>query len=129
MKGQGNNDLVYEKFWWITFGFQATSLFTYDFSTLYATLPHNLIKENLLDLTEQTLMKRKVMFTLLVMKIKRFLFYFLLLQTIIENITFWFCQNVCGTLSFLLDDILKEMVLSYTYKLLVFKWIQIALTL
>ena len=31
-------------------GFQATSLSTYDFSTLYATLPHNLIKEKLHDL-------------------------------------------------------------------------------
>ena len=26
-------------------GFRATSLSTYDFSTLYTTLPHNLIKE------------------------------------------------------------------------------------
>ena len=34
-------------------GFQATSLSTYyDFSTLYTTLPHNLIKEKLLDLIE-----------------------------------------------------------------------------
>ena len=31
-------------------GYQATSLSTYDFSTLYTTLPHNLIKEKLLDL-------------------------------------------------------------------------------
>ena len=31
-------------------GYQATSLPTYDFSTLYTTLPHNLIKEKLLDL-------------------------------------------------------------------------------
>ena len=31
-------------------GFRATSLSTYDFSTLYTTLPHNLIKEKLLDL-------------------------------------------------------------------------------
>ena len=30
-------------------GFQATSLSTYDFSTLYTTLPNNLIKEKLLD--------------------------------------------------------------------------------
>ena len=33
-------------------GFRATSLSTYDFSTLYTTLPHNLIKEKLL--TRQT---------------------------------------------------------------------------
>ena len=29
-------------------GYQATSLFTYDFSTLYTTLPHYLIKKNFL---------------------------------------------------------------------------------
>ena len=31
-------------------GFRATSLSTYDFSTLYTTLPHNLIKEKLINL-------------------------------------------------------------------------------
>ena len=35
-------------------GYQVTSLSTYDFSTLYTTLPHNLIKEKLLDLIERT---------------------------------------------------------------------------
>ena len=35
-------------------GFRATSLSTYDFSTLYTTSPHNLIKEILLDLIEWT---------------------------------------------------------------------------
>ena len=30
--------------------FNATSLSTYDFSTLYTTLPHNLIKDKLFDL-------------------------------------------------------------------------------
>ena len=35
-------------------GFHATSLSTYDFSTLYTTLPHNLDKEKLLDLIELT---------------------------------------------------------------------------
>ena len=40
-------------------GYQATSLSTYDFSTLYTTLPHNLIKEKLLDLIEQTLYKKE----------------------------------------------------------------------
>ena len=31
-----------------------TSLSTYDFSTLYTTLPHNLIKDKLIDLIEKT---------------------------------------------------------------------------
>ena len=35
-------------------GFRPTSLSTYDFSTLYTTLPHNLIKEKHLDLIEWT---------------------------------------------------------------------------
>ena len=38
-------------------GFRATSLSTYDFSTLYNTLPHNLIKEKLLDLIERAFKK------------------------------------------------------------------------
>ena len=35
-------------------GYQATSLPTYDFSTLYTSLPHNLMKEKLLALIERT---------------------------------------------------------------------------
>ena len=34
--------------------FNATSLNSYDFSTLYTTLPHNLIKDKLIDLNERT---------------------------------------------------------------------------
>ena len=34
--------------------FNATSLSTYDFSTFYSTLPHNLIKDKLIDLIERT---------------------------------------------------------------------------
>ena len=35
-------------------GFLASTLSTYDFSTLYTTLPHNLIKEKLTELIDQT---------------------------------------------------------------------------
>ena len=35
-------------------GFLASDLSTYDFSTRYTTLPHNLIKEKLIELIEQT---------------------------------------------------------------------------
>ena len=35
-------------------GFLACGLSTYDFSTLYTTLPHNLIKEKLTEFIEQT---------------------------------------------------------------------------
>ena len=34
-------------------GFRAASLSTYDFSTLYTTLPHSLIKDKLVDLIER----------------------------------------------------------------------------
>ena len=34
--------------------FKATSLSSYDYSTLYTTLPHNLIKDKLIDLIEKT---------------------------------------------------------------------------
>ena len=34
--------------------FNVTSLSTYDFSTLYTTLPHSLIKDKLIDLIERT---------------------------------------------------------------------------
>ena len=38
-------------------GFRATSLSIYDFSTLYTTLPHNLIKGKLINLIEWTFKK------------------------------------------------------------------------
>ena len=37
--------------------FRATSLSTYDFSTLYTTLPHNLNKDKLIDPIEKTLQR------------------------------------------------------------------------
>ena len=39
---------------WKSRGFLASGLSTYDFSTLYTTLLHNLIKEKLTELIEQT---------------------------------------------------------------------------
>ena len=50
MKGQGKYVLAYKNSGEVLsklkdIGYQATSLSTYDFSTLYTTLPHNLINE------------------------------------------------------------------------------------
>ena len=42
-------------------GFQEKSLSTYDFSTLYTTLTHNLIKEKLHDLIERAFYKKEAM--------------------------------------------------------------------
>ena len=40
--------------------FNTKSLSTYDFSTLYTTLPHNLIKDKLIDLIERNINREKV---------------------------------------------------------------------
>ena len=53
MKGKGKYVLAYKKSGEVLsklkdIGYQATSLSTYDFSTLYTTFPHNLIKKNFL---------------------------------------------------------------------------------
>ena len=60
--------------------YQATSLSTYDFSTLYTTLPHNLIACN----------DKKAFFTS---------------ADHYRGYQLWSCQNVCDALSFLLDNI------------------------
>ena len=62
---------------------------TYDFSTLYTTLPHNLIKEKLLDLIERTFYKEA----------------FFTSADHYRGYHLWSCQNVCDALSFLLDNI------------------------
>ena len=84
--------------------FRATSLSTYDFSTLYTTLPHNLIKEKLLDLIEWTFkraLKTMVHFIWHVMTERLFS----LPLTKLSRYTLWSCQNVCDALSYLLDNI------------------------
>ena len=74
-------------------------LSTYNFSTLYNTLPHNLIKDKLIDLIERSFHRegssylacndRNAFFTS--EKSKKY-------HT-------WFCQNVSDVLSFLLGSI------------------------
>ena len=72
---------------------------TYDFSTLYTALPHNLIKDKLIDLIERNFQRggspclarndRNAFFTS--EKPKKY--------------HAWSCQNVCDVLTFLLDNI------------------------
>ena len=45
-----------------TKGFQASNISTNDFSTLYTTLPHNLIRNQLVDLIENTFRREEVLF-------------------------------------------------------------------
>ena len=47
-----NSSEIFDKF--KARDFNATSLSTYDFSTLYTTLPHYLIKDKLIDLIERS---------------------------------------------------------------------------
>ena len=78
----------------------ATSLSTYDFSTLYTTLSQNLVKDKLIDLIDRTFQRkgspylacndRNAFFTS--EKPKKY--------------HAWSCQNVCDALTFLLDNIL-----------------------
>ena len=82
-------------------GYQATSLSTYDFSTLYTTLPHNLIKEKLLDLIERTCYKTEGELYLACNDKKAFF----TSKDHYKGYQLWSCQNVCDALSFLLDNI------------------------
>ena len=106
-------------------GYQVTSLSIYDFSTLYTTLPHNLIKEKLLGLIERTFYKRKVSYSLLVMIRKRYS----RRQTIIVDITFGLVRMYVTPYRFSWTIFILGLVLSYTDKLLVFRWVQIVLRL
>ena len=80
-------------------GFRATSLSTYDFSTLYTTLPHNLIKQKLINLIEWTFKRegspyiacneRQAFFT----------------SEDTKRYKRWSCQNVCEALIYILDGV------------------------
>ena len=81
--------------------YQATSLSTYDFSTLNTTLPHNLIKEKLLDLIDRTFYKKEGKPYLACNDKKAFF----TSADHYRGYNLWSCQNVCDALSFLLDNI------------------------
>ena len=70
---------------------------TYDFFTLYTTLPHNLIKDKLIDLIERTFQREGSPYLAF-----RKEMHFLLWKNL-KNIRS--CQNVCDVLAFLLDNI------------------------
>ena len=79
--------------------FRATSLSIYDFSTLYTTLPHNSIKEKIINLIEWTFKRegspyiacneRQAFFT----------------SEDTKRYKLWSCQNVCEALIYFLDNI------------------------
>ena len=73
------------------------------FSTLYTTLPHNLIKEKLLDLLERAFKKifKKEGMLYLACNDKKAFF----TSTDHRGYKRWSCQNVCDAFSNLLDNI------------------------
>ena len=79
--------------------FNATSLSTYDFSTLFTTLPHNLIKDKFIDLIESTFQREG---SPCLACIDRNAF---LTSEKPKKYHAWSCQNVCDTPTFLLDNI------------------------
>ena len=83
--------------------FRATSLSTYDFSTLYTTLPHKLIKEKLLDLIERAFKQfyKNEGALYLACNIKNAFF----TSTDHRGYKLWSCQNICDALLYLLDNI------------------------
>ena len=105
-------------------GFRATSLSAYDFSTLYTTLPHNLIKEKLPDLivwTFKRALKTMVHFIWHVMAER--LFSLPLTKVGIHFGHVRMCATPCpiSLIIFIFD-----LGPSYTDKLLEFRWVQIA---
>ena len=76
----------------------ATGLSTYDFSTLYTTLPHNLIIDNKLILLKEPSIE-KALLTLHVTTETHFT------SKKLKKYHARSCQKVCDALTFLLDDI------------------------
>ena len=80
-----------------------TGLSICDFSTLYTTLPHNLIKEKLLNLIERAyknIFKTEGTLYLTCNDKKAFVN-----STDHRGYKLWSCQNVCDALSYLMDNI------------------------
>ena len=72
---------------------------TYDFSTFYTTLPHNLIKDKLIGLIERTLQREGSPYLACNDRIAFFT------SEKPKKYHAWSCQNVCDALTFLLDII------------------------
>ena len=72
---------------------------TYDFSTLYTALPHNLIKEKLTELIEHTI-NREASFYLACNDKNAFS-----TSEQPKRYKLWSCQKICDALHYLLDDI------------------------
>ena len=79
--------------------YKVSSVSTYDFSTLYTTLPHNLITDKLTALIQKTFARENV--TFLACNYERAFF----TTSVVKGYTMWTCDEVCKSLSFLLNNI------------------------
>ena len=89
---------------------------TYDFSTLYTTLPHYLIKDKLIDLINRTFIRENTQYLACNEECAFFT------SDVYNNHKLWSCQKVCDALVYLLDNILLDLELNFIGKLLVFRW-------
>ena len=80
-------------------GFLASGLSTYDFSTLYTTLPHNLIKVKLTELIEQKFNREGSLY----LACNDTNAFFTSEQP--KRYKLWSCQKTCDALHHLLDNI------------------------
>ena len=80
-------------------GFLASGLSTYDISTLYTTLPYNLIKEKLTELIQQAFNRDGSLY--LACNDKNAFF----TSEQPKRYIFWSCQKMCDALHYLLDNI------------------------
>ena len=80
-------------------GFQASTISTYDFSTLCTTLPHNLIRNQLVHLIENTFRREEALY--LACNEERAFF----ASEEHKKYDLWSCQKVTDALIFLLDNI------------------------
>ena len=130
MKGQGKYVLAYKNSGEVLsklkdIDYQVESLSTYDFSTLYTILPHNLIKEKLIDLIERTFYKKEGKLFIACNDKKAFF----TSKTIIKDITFGLVRMYVTPYRFSWTILILGLALSYTDKLLLFRWVQIVLLL
>ena len=80
-------------------GFNVSRVSTYDFTTLYTTLPYRLIKDKLVDLIERTFQREG---SLYIACNDRNAFF---TSDVVRNYNLWSCQKMCEALTFLLDNI------------------------
>ena len=96
--------------------FNASKLATYDFSTLYTTLPHHLIRDRFTDLINRMVIRENTQY----LACNEECAFITLMYTIIT--IYGHVKKVCDALVYLLVNILLDLELNFIGKLLVFRW-------